>query len=129
VIAERRDKLMSIQRRISARRLGGFKGRTLAALVEGPSKENELVWEARLEGMASEIDGKLYLADLQPPKGGRSAFPGDIAGVEITETHDYDLVGRVVWVTEAAGPRAAHAEAAPDPMPRITTGAPLRVLA
>ena len=69
VIAERRDKLMSIQRRISAQRLRRFKGRKLPALVEGPSKENELVWEARLEGMAPEIDGKLYLTDLEPPAG------------------------------------------------------------
>jgi ribosomal protein S12 methylthiotransferase len=128
VIAERRDKLMSIQRRISARRLRRFKGQRLATLVEGPLKENDLVWEARLEGMAPEIDGKLYLTDLEPPAGGRAARPGDIATVEITESHDYDLVGRVVEVSEALGARAA-AVAAPSSMPRITTGAPLRVLA
>ncbi len=141
IIAERRDKLMSLQRRISARRLRRFKGRKLAALVEGPSKENELVWEARLEGMAPEIDGKLYLTDLEPPADGcglylqpaasksRAALSGDMVTVEITETHDYDLVGRVLEVSEivAAGP--ARAEALPNPMPRIATGAPLRVLA
>lgn len=130
VVAERRDKLMSIQRRISARRLRRFQGRQLAALVEGPSKENELVWEARLEGMAPEIDGKLYLTDLEPPTGGRAALPGDMVTVEIAETHDYDLVGRVVQVREAVAARADRAAAgAPAPMPRIATGAPLRVLA
>jgi ribosomal protein S12 methylthiotransferase len=127
-IAERRDKLMSIQRRISARRLRRFKGRTLAALVEGPSKENELVWEARLEGMAPEIDGTLYLTDLQPPAGGRAALPGDMVTVEIAKSHDYDLVGRVVQVREAVPAGAVRTET-PAPMPRIATGAPLRVLA
>jgi len=48
--------------------------------------------------------------------------------VEIDVTHDYDLVGRVVAVRETAAP-AARAEAVPNPMPRIATGAPLRVLA
>ncbi len=66
VIAERRDRLMSMQRGISARRLKRFVGKTFPALVEGPSKDTELVWEARLQGMAPEIDGKLYLSDLLP---------------------------------------------------------------
>jgi ribosomal protein S12 methylthiotransferase len=141
IIAERRDKLMSLQRRISARRLRRFKGRKLAALVEGPSKDNELVWEARIEGMAPEIDGKLYLTDLEPPDDGcglylqpaekirRAALPGDMVTVEITESHDYDIVGRVLEVREAVPARPARAEAPPNPMPRIATGAPLRVLA
>jgi ribosomal protein S12 methylthiotransferase len=125
-IAERRDKLMAIQKRISARRLRRFVGQTLPALVEGPSKDTELVWEARLEGMAPDIDGKLYLSDLEPSAGGRSARAGDMVTVEISESHDYDLVGRVLEVSEAA---PAPPEALPHPMPRISTGAPLRVLA
>jgi len=128
-ITERRDKLMALQRRISARRLRRFKDRKFAALVEGPSKDNELVWEARLEGMAPEIDGKLYLTDLEPPAGGRAALSGDMVTVEITETHDYDLVGRVLEVSETAAARPPRAEALPNPIPRIATGAPLRVLA
>ena len=72
-IADRRDRLMKLQRKISARRLRRFVGRTLPALVEGPGKEQELVWEARLQGMAPEIDGKLYLSDLEPPSGGAPA--------------------------------------------------------
>ncbi len=125
-IAERRDHLMAMQRRISARRLRRFVGRKLAALVEGPSKDTELVWEARLEGMAPEIDGKVYLSDLEPPEGGRAAVPGNMVTVEITASHDYDLVGRVMEVREAlpvmAGPAVAPART-------ISTGAALRVLA
>jgi ribosomal protein S12 methylthiotransferase len=131
LIAERRDKLMSIQRAISARRLRRFKGRELTAIVEGPSKENELVWEARIEGMAPEIDGKLYLTDLEPPdaKEHRSALPGDIVTVRISETHDYDLIGQVVAVRDSIAPADAPTPPPADPMPRIATGAPLRVLA
>ena len=40
------------------------------------------MWEARLEGMAPEIDGKLYLTDIELP-GGEVAHAGDVALVEI----------------------------------------------
>ena len=66
IIAERRDRLMAIQQKISARRLRRLVGQRLPAMVEGPSKDSEFVWEARLQGMAPEIDGKLYLTDLEP---------------------------------------------------------------
>ncbi len=140
-IAARREQLMALQRPISARRLRRFVGRKLPALIEGPSKDTELVWEARLEGMAPEIDGKLYLNDLQPPSmagrpgGGRAAVAGDIATVEIMESHDYDLVGRVVEVAERQTVRARGAfgdkdgASAESPIRRVLTGAPLRVLA
>ncbi len=126
IIADRRGRLMAMQRHISARRLRRFIGQRLPALVEGPSKDTELVWEARLQGMAPEIDGKVYLSDLEPPTGGRAASSGDMVTVEITASHDYDLVGRVIHVREAvpamAGPVVAPART-------ISTGATLRVLA
>jgi hypothetical protein len=103
------------------------------ALVEGPSKDNPLVWEARLESMAPEIDGKLYLTDIELPDG-ELAAPGDIARVEITKADAYDLIGRVVEIQprRAARDRAFAAPAAVPPaekLHRIATGAPLRVLA
>ena len=64
-IKERQSRLMEIQQKISARKLRHFRGRRVTALVEGPSKDTPLVWEARLEGMAPEIDGKLYLNDIE----------------------------------------------------------------
>src|SRR5438132_6622510 len=57
-IVGRRNQLMAIQRQFSRRKLRALRGKTYTALVEGPSKDNPLVWEARLEGMAPEIDGK-----------------------------------------------------------------------
>ena len=127
-ITERRDRLMSMQRGISARRLRRFVGQELAALVEGPSKDTELVWEARLQGMAPEIDGKVYLSDLEPPAGGRAARSGDMVTVEITASHDYDLVGRVIEVREAL-PALTAAGPIIAPARTISTGAALRVLA
>ena len=141
-IRERRNHLMAIQKKISrenlrakylrakprASKAGGF-----MALIEGPSKDNPLVWEARLEGMAPEIDGKLYLTDIELA-GGEVAEAGDVARVEITKTDAYDLIGRVVDILPRPAVRAdADAStlppvAAAEKLHRIATGAPLRVL-
>jgi ribosomal protein S12 methylthiotransferase len=139
-IRDRRNRLMGIQKKISRENLRAkylraktraSKERMFTALIEGPSKDNPLVWEARLEGMAPDIDGQLYLTDIELP-GGEVAEAGDVARVEITKTDAYDLIGRVVEIL----PRpAARAGASAVPMPpveklhRIATGAPLRVLA
>jgi ribosomal protein S12 methylthiotransferase len=127
VITERRDQLMAIQKKISARNLRRFVGQRVTALVEGPSKENDLVWEARLETMAPEIDGKLLLTDIETPAG--AARPGDIVTAEIEASHDYDLAGRAVEIIDTR-PDAPH-EMLPAGVPamRIGTGAALRVLA
>ncbi len=140
-ISDRRHRLMAIQKKISRENLRArylrttsraSKERTFMALIEGPSKDNPLVWEARLEGMAPDIDGKLFLTDIELP-GGEVAEAGDVARVEITKTDAYDLIGRV---TEILPRPAAPAGAGTVPMPpvpsaerlhRIATGAPLRV--
>jgi len=130
VITDRRNRLMAIQKRISREKLRAFKGRTAVALVEGESKENPLVWEARLEGMAPDIDGKLYLTDIELP-GGESAATGDVARVEITKADAYDLIGRVVEILPRPASRGMFATPRVPPaetLTRIATGAPLRVL-
>jgi len=73
-IQDRQNRLMEIQQKISARKLRRFRGTRAIALVEGPSKDTPLVWEARLECMAPEIDGKLYLNDIEVV-GARHAVP------------------------------------------------------
>jgi ribosomal protein S12 methylthiotransferase len=129
-IAGRRDRLMAIQKKISREKLRAFNGRVVTSLVEGPSKDNPLVWEARLEGMAPDIDGKVYLTDIELP-GGESAAVGDAVQVEITKTDAYDLIGRVVEILPRPAPRL-FAGAPPIPpaetLTRISTGAALRVL-
>jgi ribosomal protein S12 methylthiotransferase len=129
-ITDRRNRLMAIQKKISRERLRAFKGSTEIALVEGASKDNPLVWEARLEGMAPDIDGKLYLTDIELGSG-EIAGPGDVARIEISKTDAYDLIGRVVEIFPR--PDEGRVSAGPPPPPaetltRIATGAPLRVL-
>jgi ribosomal protein S12 methylthiotransferase len=136
-ITARRNHLMAIQKKISRENLRAkyraSKRRTFTALVEGPSKDNPLVWEARLEGMAPEIDGKLYLTDIELP-GGEVASSGDVARAEITKTDAYDLIGRVVEILPPTTRQVALEMAAILPvgptekLHRIATGAPLRVL-
>jgi ribosomal protein S12 methylthiotransferase len=128
VITDRRNRLMAIQKKISREKLRGWKGRTEIALMEGPSPDNPLVWEARLQGMAPEIDGKLYLTDIELPDG-RLADTGDAAQVEITKTDAYDLIGRVVEILPRAEKRLpAIEQPVHEKLHRITTGAALRVL-
>lgn len=118
-IARRRDALMAIQQKISRRTLRAKIGKTFTAMLEGPSKDTELVWEARLEGMAPEIDGKVYITEIAgvtdaaqlPP-------PGTVTRVEITEARDYDLIGRAVEIISAdtAIPQDAKILAQPFPI-------------
>ncbi len=104
-IAERRDTLMQIQKKISRRKLRPMIGKRVKALLEGPSKDTDLVWEARLEGMAPEIDGKVYITEFAGVADATELpAPGTVATVEITEAQDYDLVGRAI---EFGPPRAA----------------------
>jgi ribosomal protein S12 methylthiotransferase len=129
-INDRRNRLMALQKKISRENLRKLKGRTETALVEGPSKDNPLVWEARLESMAPDIDGKLYLTDIELPTG-EIANSGDVVKVEIAKTDAYDLIGRVVEIQSRKPlPQMAHipAEVEPEKLTRIATGAALRVL-
>src|SRR5213082_3901933 len=118
-ISDRRHRLMAIQKKISRENLRArylrttsraSKKRTFMALIEGPSKDNPLVWEARLEGMAPEIDGKLYLTDIELTSG-EIAEQGDMVRVKITKSDAYDLIGRVTEIlprsAEGAGAGAA----------------------
>jgi ribosomal protein S12 methylthiotransferase len=132
VITDRRNRLMAMQKKISRESLRRWKGRTETALLEGPSQENPMVWEARLQAMAPEIDGKLYLTDIELPDG-RLADTGDAVRVEITKTDAYDLIGKVVEILPHSAIRPLQASQQPtkqahETLHRITTGAPLRVL-
>ncbi|MGA2847323.1 MAG: 30S ribosomal protein S12 methylthiotransferase RimO [Candidatus Acidiferrales bacterium] len=105
-IARRRDTLMSIQKKISARNLKKRVGQRLQVMLEGPSKDTDLVWEARLQGMAPDIDGKVYITEFEGVNDAADLpAPGTLATIEITEAKDYDLIGRV---TDFAAPSLAR---------------------
>jgi ribosomal protein S12 methylthiotransferase len=97
-IYHRKRRLMSIQRKISRARNRQLVGREFPVLVEGPSQESELLWEARLPTQAPEIDGVCYIGD----PGESAPRPGEIRRMRITEAHDYDLVGALADEGEPA---------------------------
>jgi ribosomal protein S12 methylthiotransferase len=105
-IARRRDTLMSIQKKISARNLKKRIGERLQVMLEGPSKDTDLVWEARLQGMAPDIDGKVYITEFEGVNDAADLpAPGTLATIEITEAKDYDLIGRVTDFAAPSLPR------------------------
>ncbi|MFA4875223.1 MAG: 30S ribosomal protein S12 methylthiotransferase RimO [bacterium] len=89
VAEERRQRIMELQRAISQRKNQALVGRRLTALVEGPSQETEHLIQARHEGQAPDIDGVIYINEGLAPA-------GEFATVEITEAHEYDLVGKII---------------------------------
>jgi len=77
--------------------------------------------------MAPDIDGKLYLTDIELPDG-EVAASGDVVSVEITKTDAYDLIGRVVEIQSRKPIRPTatrEPEIAPEKLTRIATGAAL----
>lgn len=116
--AERRDRLMAIQQKISRHQLGAKTGKSFTGMLEGPSPDTELVWQARLEGMAPEIDGKIYLTDICGVNLAAQLPPaGTMARIEITEARDYDLIGRATEILpESAARLDVAAPARPFPI-------------
>lgn len=85
----RHDILMSIQQEISNKIHSAYVGKVIPVLVEGFSEESDLLLQGRMEGQAPEIDGVVYINEGQ-------AKVGEIVNVLITESHDYDLVGKII---------------------------------
>jgi len=93
-IAKKRERrLMKEQARISRRKNRRLVGSRVRVLLEGKSKESDLLLEGRMESQAPEIDGSVLINDVPD---GVEPLPGDFVTVEITEAHEYDLIGRVV---------------------------------
>ena len=92
--AKRRERrLMKAQAQISRRKNLNLVGSRVRVLLEGKSRESDLLLEGRMESQAPEIDGSVLINDVPD---GIEPRPGDFVTVEITEAHDYDLIGRVV---------------------------------
>jgi len=91
-IYNRKRHLMSIQKKISRKRNRALIGRELRVLIEGPSADSELIWQARLSTQAPEIDGVCYISD----PGEHPLRSGEFRTLRVTEAHDYDLTGELV---------------------------------
>jgi ribosomal protein S12 methylthiotransferase len=92
-IERRRKQLMQIQKQISRRRKKLLQGQEFDVVLEGPSEESDLLLEARSAMHAPEIDGKLYIADVPE---GIIPVAGEFYRCQVTESHDYDLVAKIV---------------------------------
>ena len=86
---ERVQQVLSIQSSISAQNLKRYIGKTEAVLIEGNSRETDLLLEGRTQFQAPEIDGCVLINE------GKTS-PGEIVQVEFTEAQVYDLVGRII---------------------------------
>ncbi|MGE5629814.1 MAG: 30S ribosomal protein S12 methylthiotransferase RimO [Caulobacteraceae bacterium] len=84
VKAERWDKIMLLQKKISKENNKKLVGRTLRVLIEG-NTEGEYFGRSYMD--APEIDGKIYFRSK------RDLLPGDFANVIIKKVYEYDLVG------------------------------------
>ncbi len=92
-IQSRRNKLMKLQQKISTKSKATWVGREIDLLVEGESEETELLWQGRTALHAPEIDGKVLINDFGPHE---ELVPGTFYRAEITESHDYDVVARIL---------------------------------
>jgi ribosomal protein S12 methylthiotransferase len=92
-IESRRRKLMKLQQKISKRARKQWIGRELDILVEGESEETDLLWQGRSLDQAPEIDGKVLINDFGPHD---QLVPGTFYRAQITESHDYDVVARIL---------------------------------
>ncbi len=91
-IYNRKRRLMGLQRKISKVNNRKMIGTEVPVLVEGPTADSDLVWQARLSTQAPEIDGVCYISD----PGEYPLTAGEIRRMRITEAHDYELVGALI---------------------------------
>jgi ribosomal protein S12 methylthiotransferase len=84
----RRERLMERQQRIVATAQQARIGSDVRLLIDGPSKEHELVVQARLEGQAPDIDPLVYLTDCDPS----DLTAGSLVNARIVGASGYDLL-------------------------------------
>lgn len=89
VMRHRYERIMEVQAEISRQKQQRYVGRTEIVLVEGLSRESDLLLEGRTRFQAPEIDGCVYITAGE-------AEVGELARVRITEAHTYDLVGELL---------------------------------
>jgi ribosomal protein S12 methylthiotransferase len=81
--------VMEVQQNISRAKHKYFVGKTLNVIVEGFSEETDLLLQGRFWGQAPDIDGVVLINEGE-------AKIGDMVQIEVTESMEYDLLGRIV---------------------------------
>jgi len=114
-ISRRKDELMRLQKRIVRGKLRKKMHQRIEVMLEGPSKETDLIWEARTQGMAPDIDGKVYITEFAGVNDAAELpAPGTLATVEVASVKDYDLIGRAVEFTPGVARSARVRESLPS---------------
>jgi ribosomal protein S12 methylthiotransferase len=83
---------MQRQSKISRQKLRSMVGRQVEVLLEGHSEESDLLLKGRMETQAPDIDGSVLINDA----GVREPRVGEFYRVEISESLEYDLIGRIL---------------------------------
>lgn len=86
---KRFEQLMELQQQISREKHQDMVGQVVQVVVEGFSEETELLLQGRTTHQAPDIDGVVLINE-------GSANVGDMVMVEITDSMEYDLIGRIV---------------------------------
>jgi ribosomal protein S12 methylthiotransferase len=85
----RSRQIMRLQKGISLKKQKALIGSRVPVLVERPGGSPDLLWEARTQGQAPEVDGVTFLTK------GR-ARAGDMVNVRILDAGPYDLFGEIL---------------------------------
>ena len=88
----RRERLMARQQRIVAAAHEARVGTEVDLLIDGPSREHDLVVQGRLEGQAPDIDPVVYLTDCDPS----NVASGNLIRATIVGARGYDLLATPV---------------------------------
>lgn len=94
----RRRELMAQQSGISRKKNKSLVGRDLTVLIEGPSRESDLLLQGRMESQAPEIDGVCLIHDSEIGE----VRPGDFCTARITRALEHDLLGVITARHEGA---------------------------
>jgi ribosomal protein S12 methylthiotransferase len=86
---KRKNRIMSIQQKISKNKLHNLREKRVKVLVEGYHPESDFLLTGRTSFQAPEVDGTVVITE-----GGADA--GTICDVEIQDAMEYDLVGKIV---------------------------------
>ena len=86
---ERRERFMQVQAEISAENLRKKIGTVQRVLID-ESEDEDGVAVGRTTADAPDIDGVIYVTT------DRHLNPGDFVDVKVTDSRDYDLIGREV---------------------------------
>jgi ribosomal protein S12 methylthiotransferase len=89
VSLKRKHRIMAIQQEISKNRLHKLVGKRVKVLIEGYHPESDLLLVGRASFQAPDVDGSVVINE-----GG--ADSGKICEVEIIDSMEYDLIGKII---------------------------------